>query len=111
MQMSLPIHNQLRRLRKSAQLSIADMEHLLGMAGNNSLTRYETGKWSWSIDMLLTYHILFEIPFQQMLQEEIENHHSIVVQRIEDYLPKIKKPHRKRHLIDTLYRLTQPRLL
>lgn len=63
-------HQHLRMFRKRTPLLQCDIAYLLSMREDSSISRWEKGERQPAIDMLLIYHLLFDIPMEHVFESQ-----------------------------------------
>lgn len=108
-------HQLLRLARKKSGLSLSDMEALLGMPNTRNLSHYERGRRTWSIEMMMIYHLIFDLDFNILFENTRAEIKKILATRVSQLLvqlqfeePTPKRVKRKEYLESTLFNLTQP---
>lgn len=64
-------NNLFKSVRKQTPLIIHDLQALLGRKCWASLSRVEAGKQKPTIEIILLYHIIFDIKLERLLEQEI----------------------------------------
>lgn len=62
----------LKKARLRSPLSLEDVRVILNVKCHATLSRMELGKRSPSLEVIVGYHVLFNIPIQDLLLREIE---------------------------------------
>jgi transcriptional regulator with XRE-family HTH domain len=84
------IPNYLRVYRKKTPLTQSDIAFLLDMDDYSSISRYEKGKRVPSIDLLIMYHFLFNVPIEDFFEEKSLTITSKLNLRIKELIAKLK---------------------
>ena len=87
----------LRSFRKKTDLTQTDIGFIMNLPDYSNISRWEKGLRKPTAEMLLVYHLLFEIPFENLFQELKESLCANVVPRIGLLIHELKKqePSRK----------------
>jgi transcriptional regulator with XRE-family HTH domain len=106
--------NYLKVYRKRSYLSQEDISILMDYPDSTSISRYEQGERTPTIELLLTYHHLFNTPIESFYEQESEIIKVKLIQRIIQLVPELKKEQitlkntlRIQFLEETIKRLTQ----
>jgi DNA-binding XRE family transcriptional regulator len=65
--------NLLRTYRKKTELSIDNISFLLSMQDSSTLSRCERGSRKPSLEIMFTYHVLFQISVEKLFESEMKN--------------------------------------
>lgn len=65
--------HELKRARKRSPLTLDDVRMLLKQKSWGPLSRVESGKQHPSLDVVIGYHVLFNIPFEQLVARETQD--------------------------------------
>lgn len=63
-------HNFLRLHRKRSRLTQSDIAFILDLADYSNISRWEQGVHKPSIEVLLVYHLLFDIPIESLFERQ-----------------------------------------
>ena len=85
--------NYLRVYRKKSHLTQADIAYLMDAEEPSSLSRRESGQRQPTIKMLLTYHVLFNIPITQFFPIELAHLKQRIIHRIRDLITTLETTH------------------
>lgn len=85
------MHNLLRTYRKKTELSIEDVSHLLKMQDSSTLSRCERGYRKPNLEIIFTYHILFEVSIEKLFENEIKYTFRKIAQNIDPLIEELKK--------------------
>lgn len=105
--------NYLRVYRKRSGLIQEDISFLLDLPDYSNISRYEKGLRTPTIELLLTYHHLFETPVESFFEQDSEIIKARLIPRLIELLSLLKKDQttlkdtqRIRFLEQTIKRLT-----
>lgn len=105
--------NYLRVYRKRSGLIQEDISFLLDLPDYSNISRYEKGQRTPTIELLLTYHHLFETPVESFFEQDSEIIKARLIPRLIELLSLLKKDQitlkdtqRIRFLEQTIKRLT-----
>ncbi|MBS1595578.1 MAG: helix-turn-helix transcriptional regulator [Bacteroidetes bacterium] len=59
-------HNLLRVVRKRSQLTQHDLASILQLSDYSNVSRWEAGMRTPNVEVLLTYHLLFQVPVEEL---------------------------------------------
>lgn len=106
--------NYLKVYRKRSGLIQEDIAFILDLPDYSNISRYEKGQRTPSIELLLTYHHLFDVPIESLFEQESEIIKLKLIQRLIQLVPELKKDQitlkstqRIRFLEETIKRLTK----
>jgi transcriptional regulator with XRE-family HTH domain len=106
-------HNFLRVVRKRTQLTQVDIASILKIPDFANVSRWEQGLKTPNVDILLSYHLLFDIPVESLFDRQKHELRRLLIPRVHErilYLkslpgdPKVES--RISHLAGTYTRLT-----
>lgn len=107
-------HNFLRIFRKRTQLTQLDIASVLKVSDYANVSRWENGVKKPNVEVLLSYHLLFGVPVEQLFDRQKEELRSAIIPRINDriaYLRTLPEDYktlsRINYLAGTAMRLTQ----
>ena len=83
-------HQHLRMYRKRSPLLQSDVAHVLGLQDYSIVSRWEQGERRPSIDMLLAYHLLFDMPVETLFGEQKGDFSEAVTGRIKTLLEELQ---------------------
>lgn len=83
-------HTYLRTYRKRAQLTQADLASLMDLSDYSNVSRWEAGLRRPNIEMLLVYHLLFQIPVEELFERQKLELLSPICKRIEMRIQELK---------------------
>ena len=66
------MQNLLRTYRKKTELSIEDVSRLLNMQDCSTLSRCERGYRKPNLEIIFTYHLLFEVSIEKLFENEMK---------------------------------------
>ncbi len=107
--------NYLRVYRKRSELIQDDIAFILDLPDYSNISRYEKGQRTPTLELLLTYHHLFDVPIESFFEQESDIVKLKLIQRIIQLVPELKKEQqitlkntqRIRFLEGTIKRLTK----
>jgi DNA-binding XRE family transcriptional regulator len=67
------MRNLLRTYRKRTELSIEDIAFLLSMPDSSTLSRCERGCRRPNLEIMITYHIIFQVSIEKLFENEVRN--------------------------------------
>lgn len=82
--------NYLRLYRKRSPLTQSDIACLLQWPDVSNVSRYEKNQRSPNIEMLLTYHLLFNVAIEDFFEQDSALVHKNLVERSERLLTTLK---------------------
>lgn len=85
--------NYLRVYRKKSHLTQSDLSYLMDTEEPSSLSRRESGQRQPSVQMLLTYHLLFDKPITTFFPIELAHLKQRIVHRIRDLIANLETTH------------------
>lgn len=80
----------LKAVRLKTPIKIKDITALIGLKSWSKLSRIESGKNAPSWDIVFAYHVIFDIPIDQILPQEALRIRKNIRQRILPYLEDIR---------------------
>ena len=86
-----PSSNYLRMYRKKSPLTQSDMGFLVDIKDISNISRYEKGQIKPSIEILITYHLLFNCPIESFFTQESEQVRQKLIPRLKELIQEIKK--------------------
>ncbi len=75
--------NSLRTYRKKTEITIDDVSRLLSMQDSSTISRIERGLRKPSLEIIFTYHLLFDVECENVFEDEIKE----IAQRIHVNIP------------------------
>lgn len=90
--------NDLRTFRKRTDLTQSDIGFLLNQPDNASICRYEQGERKPPMEMVLLYHLLFDVPVHSLFEVQRDNINEDVIMRIGQLLDQLKKQHQSQRV-------------
>ena len=94
------MRNLLRTYRKRADLSLEDVSKLLNTQDCSTLSRCERGCRKPNLEIILTYHILFEVSVEKLFEKEMKYTFSKIAQNIDPLIDELKS-HDSSRKVDT----------
>jgi len=83
------MRNLLRTYRKKTELSIENISYLLSMQDSSTLSRCERGCRRPSLEIIFTYHILFQISIDKLFENEMRNTLRKIAENIDPLINKV----------------------
>jgi len=83
--------NYLRVYRKRSGLIQEEIAFLLDLPDYSNISRYEKGQRTPSIEILITYHLLFNCPIESFFTQESEQIRQKLIPRLNELIQEIKK--------------------
>lgn len=84
------MRNLLRTYRKRTELSIEDVSRLLNMQDSSTLSRCERGFRKPNLEIIFTYHILFEVSVEKLFENEMKYTFSKIAKNIDPLIEELK---------------------
>jgi transcriptional regulator with XRE-family HTH domain len=84
-------YNYLRILRKQSLLTQADLAAVLKLVDQANISRWEIGMHIPGVDVLLVYHLLFEVPIESIFERQRQELVHPVVERIRERIGLLKE--------------------
>ncbi|HZK68587.1 MAG TPA: helix-turn-helix transcriptional regulator [Paludibacter sp.] len=84
------MRNLLRTYRKRTELSIEDVSRLLNMEDSSTLSRCERGYRKPNLEIIFTYHILFEVTVEQLFENELKHTYVKIAKNIDPLIEELK---------------------
>ena len=84
------MRNLLRTYRKRTELSIEDVSRLLNMQDSSTLSRCERGCRKPNLEIIFTYHILFEVTVEKLFENEIKHTYVKIAKNIDPLIEELK---------------------
>lgn len=85
------MQNLLRTYRKKTEISIDDISQLLKMKDSSTLSRCERGFRKPSLEIIFTYHLLFEVSIEKLFEKEMKQTFSKIRENIQPLINELKK--------------------
>jgi len=85
------MRNLLRTYRKKTELSIEDVSRLLSMPDSSTLSRCERGYRKPNLEIIFTYHILFEVSVEKLFENEMKFTYATIALNIEPLIEDLMK--------------------
>lgn len=76
--------NFLRVIRKQSLLTQADIATILRISDHANVSRWEQGHKTPNVEVLLVYHLLFDIPVEALFERQKEQLKPIILPRIRE---------------------------
>src|SRR5690349_16266076 len=83
-------HNNLRMYRKRSQLTQTDIAFIMKLSDYANISRWEQGYRQPNIEMLLIYHLLFDIPIESLFERQKHELRDFIGKRIGLLLGELK---------------------
>lgn len=83
--------NYLRVFRKKTDITQSDIGFLLNQPDNIKICRYEQGERRPPMDMVLLYHLLFDVPVHSLFEIQRDNINEDLIVRIETLIKELKQ--------------------
>ncbi len=84
------MRNLLRTYRKRTELSIEDVSRLLNMEDSSTLSRCERGYRKPNLEIIFTYHILFEVSVEKLFENELKHTYVKIAKSIDPLIEELK---------------------
>ena len=81
----------LRSSRKKTDITQSDMGFLMQLSDCSNISRCENGDRRASLDMLLVYHLLFDIPLLPLFEVRKDNLIEDLIVRVTDLLQQLRR--------------------
>ena len=93
------MQNLLRTYRKKTELLIEDVSQLLNMQDSSTLSRCERGFRKPNLEIIFTYHLLFEASIEKLFENDMKYTFKKIVKNIDPFIDRLKQqePTRKVH--------------
>lgn len=85
------MRNLLRTYRKKTELSIEDISFLLGMQDSSTLSRCERGCRKPNLEIIFTYHILFQVSIDKLFESEMKSTLVKIAENIDPLISNLLK--------------------
>lgn len=82
--------NFLRIVRKRTQLTQIDIASIMKISDSANVSRWEHGMKNPGVEILLTYHLLFDIPIESLFDRQKQEMKEIIIPRIEERVRHLK---------------------
>jgi transcriptional regulator with XRE-family HTH domain len=76
-------HNYLRSFRKQTDITQSDIGFLMNLPDFSNISRWEKGQRKPSVEMLLLYHLLFNVPIEALFERQKTGMNDYLINRIE----------------------------
>ena len=100
-------HNYLRSYRKKTDITASDIGFLLNLPEFSNISRWEKGHRTPSLEMILLYHLLFEVPIEDLFERQKNGLNSYLLNRLELLLNELKKHEQTRKVVSRIAFLTK----
>ena len=90
------MRNLLRMYRKRTELSLEDVSHLLNMPDSSTLSRCERGYRKPNLEIIFTYHILFEVSVEKLFENEMNHTYGKIAKNIDSVIDELKDQEKNR---------------
>ena len=84
-------HNFLRTFRKQTDVTQSDIGFLMNLPDYSNISRWEKGHRTPSIEMLLLYHLLFNVPIDALFERQKNGMNEYLINRIELLIKDLKQ--------------------
>lgn len=85
------MQNLLRTYRKKTELSIEDVSQLLNMQDSSTLSRCERGCRKPNLEIIFTYHLLFEVSIEKLFENEMKFIYRKIGKNIDPLIEELSK--------------------
>lgn len=85
------MQNLLRTYRKKTELLIEDVSQLLNMQDSSSLSRCERGFRKPNLEIIFTYHLLFEASIEKLFENDMKYTFKKIVKNIDPLISRLKQ--------------------
>jgi len=85
------MQNLLRTYRKKTELSIEDVSQLLSMQDSSTLSRCERGCRKPNLEIIFTYHLLFEVSIEKLFENEMKIIYRKIGKNIDPLIEELSK--------------------
>jgi transcriptional regulator with XRE-family HTH domain len=85
------MQNLLRTYRKRTELSIEDVSQLLNMRDSSTLSRCERGYRKPNLEIIFTYHLLFEVSIDKLFENEMKYTFKKIEKNIDPLIEDLSK--------------------
>lgn len=85
------MQNLLRTYRKKTELSIEDVSQLLDMQDSSTLSRCERGCRKPNLEIIFTYHLLFEVSIEKLFENDIRSLYKRISLKIDPLIDELSK--------------------
>lgn len=90
------MQNLLRTYRKKTELSIEDVSQLLNMRDSSTLSRCERGYRKPNLEIVFTYHLLFEVSIEKLFENEMKYTFKKIAKNIDPLIENLQGQDRNR---------------
>ena len=98
-------YNFLRLVRKRTKLTQIDIATILKIPDFANISRWEQGQKIPGVEILLAYHLLFDIPVESLFEQQRCKLKKLLIPRIQEhiqYLKTLEHDHKVERRIDSL---------
>ena len=82
--------NFLRLVRKRTQLTQVDIAAILRISDYANVSRWEQGQKTPNVEVLLVYHLLFNVPVESLFERQKEQLKPIILPRIRERISELR---------------------
>ena len=82
--------NLLREFRRRTAITQSDIGFLMNQSDTISICRYEQGERKPPMEMILLYHLLFDVPVHSLFEVQTDNINEDLIVRISQLIEKLK---------------------
>lgn len=83
-------HNLLRVVRKRSQLTQHDLAFVLSLSDYSNVSRWEAGMRTPNVEVMLTYHLLFQVPVEELFFRQRKEICKAILPRLEERVAYLK---------------------
>ena len=105
------MRNLLRMYRKRTELSLEDISHLLNMPDSSTLSRCERGYRKPNLEIIFTYHILFEVSVEKLFENEMKHTYAKIAKNIDSLIDELKDQVKNRKVEAKILLLNELKIL
>lgn len=85
------MQNFLRTYRKKTEITIEDISKLLDVQDCSAISRCERGIRTPCLEMIFTYHLLFNVPIERFFEYDIHKTLQKIIKNIDPLIEELKK--------------------
>jgi len=89
--MSIRFNHYLRMYRKRSQLTQSDIAFIMGLPEYTNISHWEKGRRTPNTEMILLYHLLFDVPVETLFNGQKDILSESVVERIESLITNLNQ--------------------
>jgi transcriptional regulator with XRE-family HTH domain len=82
--------NNLRLYRKQSKLTQSDIAYIMALADYSNISHWELGHKMPNVDILLMYHLLFDIPTESFFERQKQELKEKIRERIKQLIEQLK---------------------